>query len=137
MKGPFSQWIIGVALMFTLVACSSNDNKQHQIEAIAKHRAKILSNNLPVEHGPLTIMQARSKGNIVELMMIYNEESAIPPQKLLDNSINYYCSNSEIKSNLELGLVYNVKLRSTRGQLLFDQIISLASCTSLVEDDVK
>lgn len=134
MKRIFSKLALAPLLLTIVVGCSSSSDKQRQIEAIASHRATILSNNLPIEHGPLTIMQAKANGNVVEIMMIYNGDGAIPPQQLVEKSVSYYCSNSEVLANLSHGVIYDIKLRSERGQLLIDQIVSLDSCSSLSED---
>lgn len=136
MKHIFSKFTIGTLLLIILAGCTSSSDKQRQVEAIASHRAKILSNELPIEHGPLTIMQARAKANVVELMMIYNGDNAIPPKQLMDKSLAYYCSNNEVKANLEHGVIYDIKMRSPRGQLLFEKVISLESC-SLEDDESK
>lgn len=125
-----------VMLALLLAGCSSNADKERQIEAIAKHRASTLSNNLPIEHGPLTIMQAKAKGNVVELMMIYNGDNSIPVQQLLSNSISYYCSNSEVTANLSHGIVYDIKMRSPRGQLLVEKVISQNDCNNDLEPEM-
>ena len=114
------------ALLTILAGCSSTSDQDKQIEAIAKHRADILSASLPVEHGPLTVMQAKSRGKVVELMMLYNGEKS--PAELMASSINFYCSSAEIKTNLELGLEYLIKMRNSRGQLLLEQVISSKNC---------
>ncbi|PJC87873.1 hypothetical protein CSW98_01745 [Vibrio sp. HA2012] len=113
-------------LLIALTACSSGMDKQEQLEAIARHRADILSANLPIEHGPLTVMQAKSHGRTVTLMMLYNGQK--PIDELLKSSIHFYCANKEIKTNLELGLEYQIKMRNPRGKLLVDQRISASSC---------
>lgn len=134
MKDNFSKLIISGLFIMTLAACSATADKERQVEAIAAHRASILSNNLPIEHGPLTVMQAKANGRIVELMMIYNSEGSIPPQQLIEKSVSYYCSNSEVKANLVHGVIYNIKIRSERGQLLIEQIVSIDTCTALSEE---
>ncbi len=116
-----------------LFGCSGNADKQRQIEAIAQHRATTLSNSLPIEHGPLTIMQAKAVGNSVQLMMIYNGEAASSAQQLLEGSIRYYCNNSEVKANLVHGVIYNIKLRSPRGKLLAERVITENSCAKKAE----
>lgn len=126
---------VGIVLIASLAACSSTTEKEKQIEAIASHRATVLSNNLPVEHGPLTIMQAKAKGKVVEIMMLYNDDanSNVPPQVLVTNAIKSYCLDKEVKANLEHGIAYNIKLRSARGQLLVEQAVTLATCQAQAE----
>jgi hypothetical protein len=114
-------------LLATLVGCASGNNEQQQIEAIAKHRADILAASLPVEHGPLTIIQSRSHANTVELVMLYNGSK--PAADLMNSSIHFYCNNTEIRSNLDLGVEYQITMRTPRGKLLVSQHISADSCT--------
>ncbi len=125
--------IISIFAILFVFGCSSSADKQRLVEAIAQHRATTLSNSLPIEHGPLTIMQAKARGNAVELMMLYNGDDAIPAQALMTNSVNYYCTNSDVRANLEHGIIYDIKMRSPRGQLLLEKVISLDTCQS-VED---
>lgn len=134
MERIFSKLAVSTLLLATLAGCSSGSDKQRQVEAIASHRATIISNNLPIEHGPLTIMQAKAKGSVVEIMMIYNGDSEVSPQQLVAKSVNYYCSNSEVTANLSHGVIYDIKVRSERGQLLIDQIVSIDTCSSLSDE---
>ncbi len=120
MKNIFSKLILSTALIAALAACSSGANKERQTEAIATHRATVLSNQLPIEHGPLSIMQAKAKGKVIEIMMIYNGTKALSAQAL--------CFNKEISANLEHGVMYDIKIRNPRGQLLIDQLVSQKSC---------
>ncbi len=120
MKYIFSKLILPTALVATLAACSSGASKERQIEAIAAHRATVLSNQLPIEYGPLTVMQAKAKGKVIEIMMIYNGEKALSPQAL--------CLNKEVSASLEHGVIYDIKVRNPRGQLLTDQLISQETC---------
>lgn len=129
MKSSALKWAMSTLLVIMLGGCcSANSQKEEQIAAIASHRATILSNNLPIEHGPLTIMQAKASGSVIEIMMIYNDEGRVSPQQLVKSASEFYCSNSEVKTNLEHGVSYNIKIRSSRGQLLSDQVISQQSC---------
>ena len=118
--------ILVPAMIAILAGCSSSADKDKQIEAIAKHRADILSTNLPLEHGPLTVMRVRSSGKVVKMMMLYNGQK--PVNELMKSSINFYCTSSEIKTNLDLGVQYQVNIRDPRGKLLLEQMISSQSC---------
>ncbi|MDV7102956.1 GspS/AspS pilotin family protein [Vibrio sp. TH_r3] len=137
MKKPILKLAASALLLLIVAGCSSSGDKERQIEAIASHRATILSNSLPIEHGPLTIMQAKANGHIVELMMLYNDDGTISPQQLMDNSVRYYCTNTDVEGNLQHGVVYNLKMRSPRGQLLIDQVVSLETCELLNKKNVE
>ncbi|WED20708.1 GspS/AspS pilotin family protein [Vibrio sp. JC009] len=117
-----------IAAGLSLFGCASSDKEEERLAALASQRAQVLSAGLPIEHGPLKVMQAKADGKVIKLMMIYNDSRAIPVQKLISSSINYYCSNPDVKQNLDLGLSYQIKIRNSRGQLLTDQGISADSC---------
>lgn len=123
-----------LALVFLVTAgCSSNNDQQRQLELIAKNRASVLSAELPLEYGPLSIMQANAKGTTIEMMMIYNDDvkGAKSFQQVLNSSIKSYCGNQDVITNLEVGLSYRIKMRNSRGQLIVDQIINHATCEKL------
>lgn len=124
LRSPFKALFF--LLLLTLVGCASGNHEQQQIEAIAKHRADILAASLPIEHGPLTIIQSRSHANTVELVMLYNGSK--PVTELMNSSVHFYCNNTEIRSNLDLGVNYQITMRNPRGKLLVSQHISAESC---------
>ncbi|GAK87988.1 hypothetical protein JCM19238_5598 [Vibrio ponticus] len=120
-----------LALLVALVGCASN-SEQKQLELLASNRASILSGELPLEAGPLSIMRANAKGTTIEIMMVYNQDQAgaKPIEQVMQAGIGYYCSNKDTKANLEAGLSYRLKMRNTRGQLMLDQFVTLDSCTT-------
>ncbi len=112
-----------------LVGCASSNDSKTQINLIAQHRASVLSTSLPLEFGALNIMKAHAKSGVVELLMIYNhEQGKISAQQLTNNAIKYYCSSHEVKTALEQGVLYRLKLRNTRGQLIIDQLVGIEQC---------
>ncbi|MBW3694756.1 hypothetical protein EK599_03560 [Vibrio sp. T187] len=125
------KWLIGtVALASLLSGCSSNNDEQRQLEMMAQHRAGVLSAGLPIEYGPLSVMRVLAKKNVVEIMMIYNQdaEGAKPLPEVIKSSVNSYCTNSDVKANLDMGMAYMIKVRNTRGQLMVEQLISKETC---------
>ncbi|ASU22523.1 hypothetical protein CCZ37_07895 [Vibrio qinghaiensis] len=125
--------VILCAVFATLLAvgCSSNGDQQKYLEALASNRAKVISAELPLEFGPLSVMRASSKGSTVEIMMIYNvdQKGAKPIDQVLKTSINSYCSDDITRANIDFGLTYRIKMRNTRGQLVVDQLINKETCT--------
>jgi len=106
-----------ITFVILLVGCSSAaSQKQKYLEMVAKNRASLLASELPLESGPLSIMRANSKGNIIEIMMVYNDDAkgAKPTASLLAQSVNTYCSNKDTKANLDLGIHYRIKIRNSR-----------------------
>ena len=128
------KWILStLALTALLSGCSSNNaDEQRQLEMMAQHRAGVLSAGLPFEYGPLSVMRVLAKKNVIEIMMIYNqdEQGAKPVSDVLAMSINSYCTSSDIRANIDMGLMYNIKIRNTRGQLVVEQLINKETCAS-------
>ena len=125
------KWIIGSLAALVLAGCSSSDqDKQRQLEMMAQHRAGVLSAGLPIEYGPLKVMRVLAKNTVIEIMMIYNQDAqgAKPLNQVLKSSVNSYCTSSEVRANLDMGLAYNIKIRNTRGQLMVEQLISKQTC---------
>ncbi|WP_159738817.1 GspS/AspS pilotin family protein [Vibrio atypicus] len=120
-----------IALLIAVTAgCSSSAQKQKHLELLADNRAQLLSAELPLEVGALSIMRASAKGSVIEMMMVYNQDAqgAKPTTEVLKHSINTYCTNPAIKKNLDAGLSYRIKMRNSRGQLMADQLITLDTC---------
>ncbi|MEZ8057896.1 GspS/AspS pilotin family protein [Vibrio splendidus] len=128
------KWIIGSLVAVLLAGCSSSSeqDKQRQLEMMAQHRAGVLSAGLPIEYGPLSVMRVLAKNTVIEIMMIYNQDAkgAKPLNQVVDMSVNSYCTNSEVRANLDMGLAYNIKIRNTRGQLIVEKLISKETCQS-------
>ncbi|HHF3023762.1 TPA: GspS/AspS pilotin family protein [Vibrio diabolicus] len=116
-----------------LAGCSSTDDNQRQLELLASNRAGVLSAGLPLEYGPLQIMRVSSNKNVVEMMMIYNDDAlgAKPLNQVLNTSIYTYCSNPEIRKQIDMGLMYRIKVRNSRGQLMADELVSEQTCTQM------
>ncbi len=116
-----------------LGGCSSSSEQQRQLEMIASSRANMLSAELPMDVGPLSILRANAHGPIIEIMMVYNDDAknAKPIKSVLRTSINTYGSNKDIKNNLEVGVGYRIKMRNSRGQLMVDQLITNDTCSSI------
>ncbi|WP_165311101.1 GspS/AspS pilotin family protein [Vibrio ziniensis] len=119
--------------LILLSGCSSNAENQRNLELLAENRASLLSAELPLEYGPLNILRANAQGTTIEMMMVYNADgkNAKPVAEVLKNSIKSFCSDKNIKANLEVGISYRIKMRNTRGQLMVDELITQQTCTSL------
>ncbi|KJY83260.1 hypothetical protein TW81_09630 [Vibrio galatheae] len=113
-------------------ASTSTDN-QKQLELLAQSRANLLSTELPLESGPLSIMRASAKGSTIEIMMVYNDDAkgAKPTAQVLNNSIQTYCQATETRNNLDVGISYRIKMRNSRGQLMADELITKQRCMNL------
>ncbi|MDE1238132.1 GspS/AspS pilotin family protein [Vibrio aestuarianus] len=124
-------FVISIILLVTGCSSSADKQKQEQLELLASSRASVISSELPLEFGPLSVMRAISKGSTVEIMMLYNSDhqGAKPIDQVVKTSINVYCSDALTKSNLDIGLTYRIQIRNNRGQLMIDQFVTKESCT--------
>ncbi|MFN1534731.1 GspS/AspS pilotin family protein [Vibrio jasicida] len=115
-----------------LAGCSSSDDKQHQLELMASNRAGVLSAGLPLEYGPLKILRISSNKNVVEMMMIYNDDAlgAKPLNQVVNTSIYTYCNTPAVREQLDMGLMYRIKVRNSRGQLMADELVSAQTCSA-------
>ena len=122
---------LGILLVASFAGCASDGNQQRQLELLASNRASLLSTELPLEAGPLSIMRASAKGTTIEIMMVYNQDQrgAKPLKQVLDNSITRYCTDNDTKANLDAGLSYRIKMRNSRGQLMADEFVSKGTCS--------
>ncbi|MGL4829615.1 GspS/AspS pilotin family protein [Vibrio mimicus] len=121
-----------IAATLLLVGCSSGSmEKQRNLELLAGNRASLLSTELPLEFGPLNILRATANGSSIELMMVYNTDAqnAKPTDQVLKNAVKSFCNSKDIRSNLDVGISYRIKMRNTRGQLMVDQLVTKESCT--------
>jgi hypothetical protein len=115
-----------------LAGCSSSDDKQHQLELMASNRAGVLSAGLPLEYGPLKILRISSNKNVVEMIMIYNDDAlgAKPLNQVVNTSIYTYCNTPAVREQIDMGLMYRIKVRNSRGQLMADELVSAQTCSA-------
>lgn len=101
----FKKVLSASLVLLALAGCSSNGEKERQLELMASNRAGVLSAGLPIEYGPLKVMRISSSKNIVEIMMIYNTEAtgAKPTQELLSTSVSKYCEDTTVRNQLDMG----------------------------------
>lgn len=120
---------IAVLIFVSLIsACSATKEKKAALEAIADHRAQILSAELPAKIGSLSVNSAKARGTVINLLMSYNSESSHLPSSLIDNIVNYYCSNKEIKHHIEQGISYQIDIEDLTGHSIKNIYISKTSC---------
>ncbi len=121
---------LGLLLSFAAVAagCSSQMEKQRELELLADRRAEILSSSLPVNYGALSVVRAQAKQNTVIIEMLYADEDALSAQRLFAQAKAYYCTNNEIKTTLEQGINYQIRIRNNRGQMSVNELITASNC---------
>ncbi|MDW3150132.1 type II secretion system pilot lipoprotein GspS-beta, partial [Vibrio sp. 2132-1] len=81
----------------------------------------------------LQIMRVSSNKNVVEMMMIYNDDAlgAKPLNQVLNTSIYTYCNTPSVREQIDMGLMYRLKVRNSRGQLIADELVSEQTCSKI------
>lgn len=125
MKISFKTPLLALISAGFMLGCSSTSS---EVEMMADHRASVIEAGLPYKIGPLNVMSAKSNGNTVELLMIYNSTGSLSPSALVDASVKTYCKSNEVRSVLKKGVIYNITVRSERGKMLVDKNISEKTC---------
>lgn len=110
-----------------LSGCASNEQQQ-EIEMLADYRASVLASVLPLKMGQLTLLQAKAKQGVVEMMFLDSESGEISTNQIIENSINTFCKDQEVRPVLDKGVVYRYVIRNARGQKKNDIIVNQQSC---------
>lgn len=122
--------IIALSCAATLLGCASQDTQQQELALKADRRAGILASSLPIEYGPLTITKASSRDNTVIIEMLYNQAGQKPASQLASSAKNYYCTTEELKTSIDEGINYLIKIRNNRGKLVVEEMITQQTCSS-------
>ncbi|MCG7496060.1 GspS/AspS pilotin family protein [Vibrio sp. Of7-15] len=127
------KYLLSLLVLATVAGCASPEReKQQALELLAQKRANLLAKEVPVEFGPLSIMKARAKGSVVEIMMIDSGNGSISTKQMVETSVKSYCTDMEVRPLLEEGLSYRIMVRNARGQLQVDQFITSQTCTEVL-----
>ncbi|MUK65012.1 GspS/AspS pilotin family protein [Aliivibrio fischeri] len=110
-----------------LSGCASNEQQQ-EIEMLADYRASILASVLPLEMGQLTLLQAKAKQGVVEMMFLDGGNGEISTNQIIENSITTFCKDKEVRPVLDKGVTYRYIIRNSRGQKQNDIIVNEQSC---------
>ncbi|MUK30859.1 hypothetical protein GNP44_12350 [Aliivibrio fischeri] len=110
-----------------LSGCASNEQQQ-EIEMLADYRASVLASVLPLEMGQLTLLQAKAKQGVVEMMFLDGGNGEISTNQIIENSITTFCKDKEVRPVLDKGVTYRYIIRNSRGQKQNDIIVNEQSC---------
>ena len=113
------------AILFS--GCASNEQQQ-EIEMLADYRASILASTVPLEMGPLTLIQVKEKQAVVEMVFLDGGSGEMSTNQIIENSITTYCNDKEIRPVLEKGVSYRYLIRNSRGQKQNDILVTEQSC---------
>ncbi|MGN2616510.1 GspS/AspS pilotin family protein [Aliivibrio fischeri] len=119
-----------------LSGCASNEQQQ-EIEMLADYRASVLASVLPLEMGQLTLLQAKAKQGVVEMMFLDGGNGEISTNQIIENSITTFCKDKEVRPVLDKGVTYRYIIRNSRGQKQNDIIVNEQSCLDREQENEK
>lgn len=120
--------IILTALSAILLSGCASNEQQQEIEMLADYRASILASTVPLEMGPLTLIQVKEKQGVVEMVFLDGGSGEMSTNQIIENSITTYCNDNEIRPVLEKGVSYRYLIRNSRGQKQNDILVTEQSC---------
>ncbi|KAB2826443.1 GspS/AspS pilotin family protein [Aliivibrio finisterrensis] len=120
--------IILTALSSILLSGCASNEQQQEIEMLADYRASILASNVPLDMGPLTLIQVKEKQGVVEMVFLDGGNGEVSTTQIIENSITTYCKDQEIRPVLEKGVSYRYLIRNSRGQKQNDILVTEQSC---------
>ena len=119
------------SITFTFLGCVSQGKQEKQLEILAANRASLIQSELPVKvSNMISIMRASAYGETIEIMMICHSSSE-DLEQILMQGVQSYCSDKVTITNLDIGLVYRIKVRNSRGKLLSDRVIDKGLCQKI------
>lgn len=95
---------------------------------LADYRASVLASVLPLEMGQLTLLQAKAKQGVVEMMFLDGGNGEVSTNQIIENSITTFCKDKEVRPVLDKGVTYRYIIRNSRGQKQNDIIVNEQSC---------
>ena len=118
--------------IISLSACSSNEtDPEKELAILADYRATKLASVVPLKMGPMTLMQAVSKKEVVRLVFINEAGNNARTRTVIDSSINTYCHNEEVRAVLDKGVKYQYIIRNARGQVQNDITVDSQMCLDM------
>lgn len=129
-------------LLITMSACSSNEDRNREIaEAFAQQRAEMLERVIPIELDGYNLLRSKAKGTQIVLTLIYTGagNGNVSPLVLADSLQQTYCSDPEIVSILEKGVMYKLLFRNSRGKPILERTVAINDCldTNLSPPELK
>ncbi len=123
------RWMLPLLSGLVLLGCANPE-----VKIMAEHRASVIAAGLPYKYGPLNVMSTKSKGNTVEILMIYNNDGKTDLEALVNKSIETFCSDNEVRSVIDKGVIYQIQVRNERGQLIKEQRADSETCEAKDEE---
>ncbi|NUW67126.1 type II secretion system pilot lipoprotein GspS-beta [Vibrio coralliilyticus] len=111
------------SLVSMLNGCQTNPIQSNWL---ADYRATVISSQLPVELGSLTLVDAQSEANIVTL--VFAKKKNLDMDSLVDQVTVSFCDNIELRTLLESRISYQVITLDKNDKVESLNVISLAKC---------
>ncbi|AZL84474.1 hypothetical protein EIJ81_07490 [Aliivibrio salmonicida] len=122
--------------LILLSGCASNE-QQKEIDMLADYRASVLSSVLPLEIGPLTLLRAKAKHGVVEMMFLDSGNGKVSTTEVIEKSITTFCKDNEVRPVIDKGVTYQYIIRNSRGQQQNNIIVNEQSCLDREQTEKK
>ncbi|WP_394253024.1 type II secretion system pilot lipoprotein GspS-beta [Vibrio profundi] len=116
---------VTILVSVMLNGCQTSPMKS---DGLADYRATVISSELPQDLGPLTLVGAKSKANIVTLVLV--KKKTVDMDRLVARVTVSFCENIEIRPLLEYGISYRIFTLGKNDKVENINVVSLAKCSS-------
>ncbi|CAM3070123.1 type II secretion system pilot lipoprotein GspS-beta [Vibrio neptunius] len=113
------------SLVSMLNGCQTNPIQSHWL---ADYRATVISSQLPIELGSLTLVEAQSEANIVTL--IFAKRKKLNIDSLVDKVAVSFCNSIELRPLLESKISYKIMTLDKNEDVESLYVISLTKCSN-------
>ncbi|MGR5389194.1 type II secretion system pilot lipoprotein GspS-beta [Vibrio sp. BS-M-Sm-2] len=115
-------------IIFVSVMLSGCQISPMESNGLADYRATVISSQLPQDLGPLTLVGAKSKANIVTIVFV--KKKTVDMERLVARVTVSFCENIEIRPLLEYGISYRIFTLGKNDKVESLNVISLANCSN-------
>ncbi|NOH24434.1 type II secretion system pilot lipoprotein GspS-beta [Vibrio europaeus] len=116
------------AIFFVSVHLNGCETKPIQSHWLADYRATVISSQLPIELGSLTLIDAQSEANIVTLAFAKKKNLNI--DSLVDQVAVSFCDSIELRPLLESNISYRIITLDKNENAESLNVISLTKCSN-------
>ncbi|MEZ8822959.1 type II secretion system pilot lipoprotein GspS-beta [Vibrio amylolyticus] len=115
-----------IGVIFVSVMLNGCQTSPVESNWLADYRATVISSQLPQELGSVTLVDAKSKANIVTLIFV--KKKTLDMDSLIEQVAVSFCDNTEIRLLLESGISYRIITLGQNKIIENLNVISLTQC---------
>lgn len=113
-------------VLFFIVLLSGCLSSHMSVSALSDYRATIISSQLPLKVGPLTLVKAQSDGQYVTLY--FNKEGILDMDNLIKRVALHFCGSLETRDLMNRGVSYRISTFDSTKMETQIHIISEEKC---------